>query len=314
MKVHKKDLEQRDAVLPFFLKRFIRIYPIFFIVVISLVFIYLIKPGFGNGDERNFFNIITSLFLLPYPMDPIPVVAWTLKHEAFFYFIFAIIIFDIHIGLLLFIVWQAGCLINLVAGVDQFPYNFLFSANNLLFLLGICIALISDTLRIKNGPALIAGGFALLLVAGLHRTFAGAPLSPSAYILGFGFAGAAIIAGLVAVEHEVKIKIPLSLSILADASYSIYLTHVPVQSIAAKLLFASGAAAILPQAVSFPIIVLVPVLAGVMFHLVVERPVTRGLKAYFRPKLTRSVIRAVPVAGIPHGLMKMVSVLTGRSK
>lgn len=314
MKVHNKDMGQRDAVRPFFLKRFIRIYPIFLIVLVSLVSIYLIKPDFGNGDERNFFNIITSLFLLPYPMDPIPVVAWTLKHEAFFYLIFAIIIFDLRVGLSLFVAWQVGCLINVVAGFNQFPYNFFFSANNLLFLLGMCIALISDPLRIKHSAALVAFGIVLLVATGLHRTFADAALSPSVYILGFGFAGAAMITGFVGMERKAKIKIPLSLSVLGDASYAIYLTHVPVQSLAAKVLFASGAAAILPQSVSFPTIVLVPVVAGVLFHFVVERPLTRGLKAYFHPEITRPSIGAMGVAGMPHGFLKMVSELTGRSK
>ncbi|MBD2193879.1 MULTISPECIES: acyltransferase family protein [Calothrix] len=76
----------------FIRKRIIRIYPIYWIVTLSILPAYAIIPSFGQGDELNFNVILTSLFLIPNYRSPILVSGWTLIHEMLFYLIFGLII------------------------------------------------------------------------------------------------------------------------------------------------------------------------------------------------------------------------------
>lgn len=297
-RVHKGDLNKPNRIVPFFIKRFIRIYPIYLIVLSIVILLFSIFPNLGNGIDRSASNILTSFLLVPYPSDPVHAVAWTLKQEIFFYGVFSILILNFSLGTLVFFLWQAGCVISL-AWHGEFPMTFIFSSNNFLFLFGICVAIATDVARIKHPVAFVLFGIALIIVTGLQKSFSGGSLAPSFYILGYGFAGAAIIAGLVEVERSSKVRLPAALAISGDASYSIYLTHTPALSLAAKLLFASGAATILPQGVSFFLVVLAATLAGVAFHFVVERPLTADLRRRFRGLLQSKSARQELIAGAP---------------
>ena len=111
--IHMKDIGNKEAVKPFFIKRFIRIYPLYWILTLSVLPIYFLVPSFGNEYIRHFGVIIKSLMLIPQPHSPIISVAWSLINTVLFYFAFALTIYFGRISILpLLTILTSGILIT----------------------------------------------------------------------------------------------------------------------------------------------------------------------------------------------------------
>jgi exopolysaccharide production protein ExoZ len=89
------------------------------------------------------------------------------------------------------------------------------------------------------------------------------------------------------------IRLP-SLRLLGDASYAIYLFHVPALVFATKLIRLSGlpAASALQILANFAIYLAVSAIAGVLVHLLVEKPLTQHALSFIRRSPP-----AIPAAG-----------------
>lgn len=270
--VHEKDIGARQRVLSFACKRFVRIYPVYWVVLFLVVMALYLAPGLGQPDQRSFWRILTSALLIPHPQPTILNVAWTLEHEVLFYAVFALMIFNAGLGKVAFVSWQIACLLNLFMGLSAFPTGVLLSANNLLFSFGIAAAL-----AFRRGtcsrPGLVAvAGIAAFFALGLHEVYAAAPLAPGAYIVGFGASSAAAVFGSCVFERDFGLRAPRWLDTIGDASYSIYLVHFPLLSVLAKTLFATGLAALLPRAVCLALLICAVALAGIAFSKTIEMP------------------------------------------
>jgi peptidoglycan/LPS O-acetylase OafA/YrhL len=311
LKSHHEDLGDRTRVRPFIKKRIIRIYPAYIVVTSLVVLQYFVFPELGKNVDLSPGNILSSLVLAPSGQQPVVAPAWTLEHEILFYFIFSLMIFKFRWGMAVFLAWQTGCLVNLIAGANQFPLGFYFSANNLLFLFGMGAAAITGRGRIRYPAAIAAFGAALLLATGLHRSFSDAALPVSAYVIRYGLGAAILVAGLVELERSSRLRASKTLCILGDASYAIYLVHCMILSLGVKLFVDRGAAAFLPPELSFLALALAAVAAGVVFHFAVERPLTGALRRRFQGSRG-----AAPASGLIAGLSAKgeVSELTGRTK
>jgi peptidoglycan/LPS O-acetylase OafA/YrhL len=282
LRAHQNDLGHPARAWAFMQKRILRIYPAYIVVTCLVAAQYLVFPGLGRNVDLSVGNIVSSLLLTPSGQQPIVAPAWTLEHEIFFYFLFFLMIFRFRWGLAAFLVWQAGCLVNLVAGIDHFPLGFVFSANNLLFSFGMIVAAMTARGPIKHPAAVAAFGAALILATGLHRSFSDAVLPVSAYVIRYGLGAAFLVAGLVELERSSRLLSAKTLCFLGDASYAVYLVHCAILSLGVKLFVDSGLAGALPQAVSFSALALAAVAAGVLFHLAVERPLTGALRRRFQ--------------------------------
>ncbi|MCM2535843.1 acyltransferase [Neobacillus pocheonensis] len=86
--VHHKDIGQKQRLKQFYLKRFLRVYPIYWIMTIVLVTLFFLVPSWGIGYETKLNVIIKSILLLPQSHDPIVNVGWSLVYEVFFYAVF----------------------------------------------------------------------------------------------------------------------------------------------------------------------------------------------------------------------------------
>lgn len=227
--------------------------------------------------EREVSRIVVSAVLIPYPQDPIVSVAWTLEHEVLFYAIFSISILNARAGKVVFAVWQVACLANTAFGSHEFPYRVILSANNLLFSFGLAIAFLFRNWRCPV-PGWVAIGGALAFVAvGLHEVYAAAPLPPEAYILAFGASSAVAILGACNYERLHDLRAPRLLDVIGDASYSIYLIHLPLLSIFAKAFFMSGLSTVLPQTLSLLMMLSAIMAVGVIFSKLVEMPLIAAL-------------------------------------
>src|SRR4028119_545658 len=95
--VHRSAIGKKDQLKPFLVKRAVRIYPIYWIITLTVWCLFLVIPGFANNHDLSLGHVIASLLLIP-QKDPhfkdkfILEVGWTLTYEIYFYLLFSIAI------------------------------------------------------------------------------------------------------------------------------------------------------------------------------------------------------------------------------
>lgn len=270
---------KKEGAWNFVSRRTARIFPSYWLVLIPLIILYQIFPSTGLDQQRDPINILCSIFLLPYPSHPVLGVAWTLKHEMLFCFLFAGIIWWGKKAVLLLPIWAAGILVaNIFFSPLPFPLSFLFFPSNLQFLIGILTARL-----IKE--AVVPTPLLLTFIGG--ASYLGFMLIGSYYLrdglydrIIYGISSALIIAGLVGWERSAKRNVPKLLATLGGASYSIYLIHPIVLSFGATLLFKFHARD-WPVGLVIFTLTFFGILGGVLFDRFVEVP----LSVYVRKTL-----------------------------
>jgi exopolysaccharide production protein ExoZ len=254
--VYRNDIGRPETFKKYAIKRFVRIYPVYWVVLVPLIALYFAIPQFGTGAETELSVIVGSIFLVG-TAPPILTVAWTLFHEILFYAIFGLMILNRGLGMIAMVIWFIGCVLG--------P-TYVFAPINLLFLFGMVAALVA--LRPEKVPALTcllfgASGFMAVGVAEWLGWFE--PSDPPSTLL-YGLTALLVVIGSVRLEQEGKMTIPRSTSFVGDASYSIYLVHYPVIVMGVK--FWGG----MPEHLLFTVVVMAAALAGIALHLLIERP------------------------------------------
>ena len=232
--LHAKPETPRKA-LDFVLRRYIRIFPIYWIVsLFPLAFAarhHLLTIG----------RVISSYLLLPtwrYPLsDSLLSVGWTLLFEMFFYYVLSFNLFFGHKGAvqrsILCILAFVG--IGSIVGFHHPLLILIANPINIEFVLGCCIALIYFKLATRPalGTALIALGAAALamtIIFGYKRADNAALVlngQLSWYrIMRWGLPAATLTAGVIFHPGEIRSAFGKLWVYLGDASYSIYLTSV----------------------------------------------------------------------------------------
>ncbi len=278
--VHWDEIGQRNRLGHYAQRRFTRVYPPYWAVLIPLVILYQIFPQAGLDSQRDWGTIIMSFFLLPQANPPVLGVAWTLVHEVFFYALFGLILYSGKPMPALLPLWGIAILAANQYALEGILLPFIFNAYNLEFLLGILTALTLRRTRIAM-PALWlcagAGGFFYALFASW-----GIPLMDYPVItrLLFGSLASISILGMVELERSGRLKLHASVRMLGSASYAIYLTHTVALSFTLVLLWRYMQH--LPPTLNFAILVTVGVIAGTAFHYLIERPLTRWMRRFSR--------------------------------
>lgn len=273
---HWSDIGAPHRLRRYAWKRFVRIYPIYWLVLGSLVPIYFLMPGFGRGTETEAATLLTSFALVPIAGGgKILSVSWTLFHEIAFYVLFAVAILNGRIGALLLTAWFLACAVAFAMGSDTLSY--LLSATNLLFVFGMGVAA-----AYRRGPIpvplfLAVGGTILFFAIGMAYNLASDAVSAGLYSIGFGLASMAAIAGLTELERQGRLHVPGFLRRIGDASYSLYLIHFPLLSVMAKVVVSGGVADMLPGGVWLVVFVAVCVSAALLCYRFVERPMIDAL-------------------------------------
>ncbi len=270
--VHQRDFSRPDRVGSFLTKRIFRIYPVYWVIYGALTAIYFLAPGRGPDHARDVEAIVSSALLFPMPEQPVMQVAWTLQHEMLFYLVFALLVLNLRLGILIFAIWMGACM---AAGLGalSYPLDFLLSPYNLLFLMGIWAALRFRDLSPGQGRTLLLAGAILFLGTGLVETFGLVEWWKPARTWSYGLGATAMVMGLAAGA----IQPPRWLSFLGDASYAIYLVHLPAMSFGSVIALKLGAPWGLPPLVAMAGLVLLSSVAGAAVHLGVERPIARWL-------------------------------------
>ncbi len=233
-----------SASVRFLYNRAARIFPIYWAVTLCMLALYAGKQILFS-EATPFPNPVETFFLLPDDQFPLLPVGWTLVHEMFFYAVFAVFVLWRRASLLAFLgVWAAIVMAGNVTGLVAInPWtNVLFSPLTFEFIVGALIAILVRRGTVKFAlPALIGGGAAALAIA----VAGAASLYPSAFadyayrVAIFTPPFALVLYGAAALETKRGATAPRWLRSVGDASYSLYLIHVPVLLVAGKLISVS---------------------------------------------------------------------------
>lgn len=285
MLVHAKDIGKHQAILPFMWKRFYRIFPLYWLVLTGLVVVFMFLPELGNAAERTPENIIRSYFLLRYDVEFIIVPAWTLSHEVLFYLLFGMLLVNRMLGSLALAMWFLVTVINaLMGGWDS---RLVFSPYNILFFFGIAAYYSLNLIPTKRCASFCLLGGAVFLGQGLlieYELFRPDLLTRS-YVYGLG--AMLMISGAVKCERSRGWKAGRVLGFLGDASFAIYIIHGPVQAALGSLLIATKVSESLPPLWTLVVLVSISTLAGIMGHLLLEKPLMRAGKKFENLLFTR---------------------------
>lgn len=286
---HGHELGASGAARTYLLKRFIRLIPPLWIVVVGWSALRWLA-----GQAPDPITVLRSLLLWPSLEPTIPTVVWTLRHEALFYFVFLLALVRPWLGFGVFLLWGVGAVVQLALSAKGSPVgglpSFFLSTFTLDFMLGIAIGVLHARFKFRSSYVPLASAVVVLLavlVAGyrfeIHRSSTSDYVSLAAtwWTLVLGITFAAVLHGLVCIESVVSV--PKAGLFLGAASYTIYLLHTIVNSFSQRLamhlpesLKAIGAGHVL--------LILAGTLVSVLFYIWLEKPLTRTL----RRKLLRS--------------------------
>ena len=304
----EKSFGREGALGDFLTRRIIRIYPIYLLIA----FLYLAFPISVALEGQEPLEILASLALLPgYAAGIIPP-GWTLAYEMYFYICFALVIpfrpGVAAVGLTVF--FLASIAAGALTGLRDLNATLWHATNPLLllFIVGVWFAAMRETMaRWLSGRRPVAVGLVLALLS-----LAAAPALRSAglpNIITLGIPSVLLVG--VAVTAEVGGWISGWIhrqAWLGDSSYALYLVHIFVVDHGARLLV-DDASGLIFRLLAVLALVVMSVLAGILIHYTVERPVTKALRgvaaraeaggfrapqaARTRPASTRTAGRAV---------------------
>jgi exopolysaccharide production protein ExoZ len=285
---HWYDIGRPDRVKRYCVKRFIRIYPSYWIVTAMIVTFYLVDPSYGDANRHDLAQLFCSIFLLPYTTQPVVGQAWTLVHEMFFYGLFSSVIIFGRKALLGFIVWAICILLWQAAHVNDyrsdplfgFPFSFFLSPFNIEFIFGVGIGLLVRRGWHYLSRTLALSGITLFVLALIFVDYR--IVGDLAARLAFGAAAAIAILGLASLPWRISAGLAATMGILGAASYPLYLVHPMVETVVIHILLKFGGGQVSPWIV---IVILVPsaIVGGVVFAYGVDRPLNRILQGRLLP-------------------------------
>ncbi|WP_409303457.1 acyltransferase family protein [Peribacillus sp. SCS-155] len=226
--IYQNKFHRSYELKDFLLNRFIRVYPLYWVLTLIAIPVLFLFPYLGVGNKLTDDIIMHSLLLLPDPsgVEPVLDVAWSLVHTVYFYIIFSLLFLSKVISRLGITIWTLVS-IAFVSGYvwsEHYIVFFLFNQYNLIFLAGILCAYIVTKYQFNIKLSV------LIAVIG----FLGFPLTWLNYIykvisinfdISTGLSSVLIIFGLASIDRQADIQIPKLLNYLGNASFAIYLAH-----------------------------------------------------------------------------------------
>jgi exopolysaccharide production protein ExoZ len=294
---HWYDIGRPDRVKRYCAKRFLRIYPPYWIITAIIVIFYLFDPSYGDENRRDLAKLFCSIFLLPYTAQPVVGQAWTLVYEMFFYALFSLVIIFGRKALLGFVIWAICILLWQAPHVNDyrsdplfaFPVSFYLSPFNIEFIFGVGVGLLVRRGWRHLSRTLALCGILLFVLALIVVDWR--VVGDLAARLAFGAAAAIAILGLASAPWRIPVGLAAIMGVLGAASYPLYLVHPMVETVVVHMLVKFGSAQVSPWMVMV-ILVSSAVVGGVLFAYGVERPLNRILQGRLLPS-------RVPAASLP---------------
>jgi exopolysaccharide production protein ExoZ len=301
--IHQSDLGKPDQFNSFAKKRLVRIYPLYWIILVGKILISLLGDKNNRIYESNFFQFFKAFSLGLQDKADLDIflgVSWTLTYEIFFYAIFALaILLPSKIYWPILISWIIGILLNLfnllpIAGFRALEFT--LDAHNLEFILGIIAAYTISKYQVNYSKILLCTALTMVIISIANTRYhefntAGIPSA-----LAYGIPFSLLIIASVQIEKNTALRMPSFLLYLGNASYSIYLTHGflinNITKICTKIAEKFHKEALLSSPHSFShflfisLIVITSMLIGCIIYNYIEKPLLTMLKDKQLPPAT----------------------------
>jgi exopolysaccharide production protein ExoZ len=269
----------KPAPLSFLMRRLTRVAPLYWLVTLLVTGIAILWPMFLPQVFPDPKALGLSLAFIPHldhrglPFPTLPL-GWTLDYEAMFYLVFAV-------ALLAPLAARAWLVTAILTGIALAG----FVLDDQLYFLGANPMLLQFAAGVWIGEALRRGvlparawGLAMIVAAFGFWTLieAGGLFVELWRPLQWGLPAALLVAGALAVETDATLPDLRPLKQLGDASFAIYLVHMPATALVAHTLRPRLGWLFLPAAVGASIAL------GLAVHVLIERPLIAWTRSLFR--------------------------------
>jgi exopolysaccharide production protein ExoZ len=291
--VHWGDFGRPGTLRSYLFKRTLRIYPSYWLVCGAVCLAALFVPALRQALPSDALVFAKALALIPQDPalvggtgSPILFVAWSLQYEMLFYAVIAVFIAHRLAG---WLVVAALALLTLpcrLGGACGFPASFVADNMVFLFAMGVAAACaVRSRIQLPRPLAVAVVAGVAFVGFGALEVWLGREALPLDRRLVFGAIASVLIVALARAEATgglvLRQRWP---DRLGDASYALYLLHIPIISVLCKLAVALHISNRLALVGVFIGIALVCVLASVLFYELVERRVLAwGRAASKRP-------------------------------
>lgn len=222
----------------FLVRRITRIYPPYWVACIMMLAVYLLHPAYINPHSAHRPDIVASFLILPQRGEPLVLVGWTLVYEILFSLVFTIALLFRRSWLpVISVIWIA--LMIAAAHINSPAGRVLSSPLNLEFVFGM----IAGAVFVRR-PGAFARAVTVLAIGSTLALAIWTVTLPAEYLeLGWwrpfviGLPMTAAVYGLLQLEAQGRFVFLRSLQRIGDASYSLYLWHVPVLGLVALAIF-----------------------------------------------------------------------------
>lgn len=216
----------------FLRNRIVRIVPMYWLVTLAIAAAALLLPTLFRAVELTPEHVLKSLFFVPhfYPAAPtriwpLLIPGWTLNYEMFFYLLFAAALF-LPRALIIPAISALFAAISVTGLVVPFRDPVLiFFADSII--LEFAAGMLIGRLYLEGRLALPAWAALSAIAVGLVWMVALTPWEiPETRLLVWGVPAVLTVVGCLSLELRDVIRKYGLLTLLGDASYSIYLTHI----------------------------------------------------------------------------------------
>jgi len=271
----------------FLFSRAARIYPLYWLVSLPLLGLYLLRPDLVfSASVWNEPHLLKSFLLWPDKAFPLLEIGWTLIHEMSFYLIFALIlIMPRRIRPMLIGLWALGVIMAFSMGAPSLgPVSRILSHPlTLEFCFGALLAYGLMTQTADDKPSV---GFKLLALSGLIFILSIAAFKLSGHsnpgmgwprVGSFGISALILLMSVYILEYNGKSAPKWSVT-LGDWSYALYLTHVLSLSLFGRIWALYDQPGLWDNFVILPLILIAAIIIAGVAHKIIEAPLMRASK------------------------------------
>ncbi len=282
---HQRDLGRPKQLGRYIYKRFTRIYPIYWVAMCILLTVNVF-----SGKNYSIPGFLWDATLMPGSKLETLGVAWTLRFEILFYFLFSLVIISFRVGVALLVVWMLAILAysaGLLLKPDN-PFMGLFiSAWNFEFILGLFAGFYLSKYKLPVPMILLIISIFGFLVTGMYENIDALDGTKSYARIPYGILSLVILMSLVECERSGYLRVPGVMVLIGESSYSIYLMHLLFIGIAYKIMTFAGVLNGIPVWISYVLLFVCAVIGGVSFFLTIERPILNASYALANKTMVR---------------------------